>query len=277
MKTMRYISIIFSTLLIGCIFYGPAAGEQEKVPKPKLELKVLSTDHMVFIPAEIEFRLTNMTSETISDINNINHKYTGPGIAIHLVYNGKDREVNYPEYPTSEDDLIPMTFNLEPGKSATYRTSLIIDWRYSDDLIIFKTTGTYIIYGTHPVPGYGLIESNRVEVRYREPETEHETMAVNLLKPFGNSLQYIYDPGQLDRLWQLDKLSGNDLIYRFVQSVRKVYELEPETPYKKYLKTALIQWKWYESLAKSETPPPVLKEEGFDKLGLQDLNLEEEQ
>ncbi len=169
MKTIRYISIIFFILLIGCIFYGPAAGEQEKVPK--LELKVLSTDHMVFIPAEIEFRLTNMTSETIQNVENINYKPIGTGIVIHIVYNGKDRALRFPEYPTDEENRpVSLTFNLEPGKSATYRTSLIMDWDNEDDLIIFKTTGTYIIYGTHPVPGYGLIESNRVEVRYREPE-----------------------------------------------------------------------------------------------------------
>ena len=87
---------------------------------------------------------------------------------------------------------------------------------------------------------------------------------------YGNSLQYIYYPGLLV------KISDNDLI-PFVQSVRKIYELEPETPYRKYLKTALFWWKRYEAETKSETPPPVYKEKGFDKLGLQDLNLEEEQ
>jgi len=262
MKSIRYISIIFSILLIGCIFYGPAAGEQEKVPK--LELKVLSTDHMVFIPAEIEFRLTNMTSETIQNIDNIDYKDVGTGITIHIVYNGKDREI-FPEYPTHEENRpVPPKLNLEPGKSATYRTSLIMDWDNEDDLIIFKTTGTWTIYGTHPVPGYGLIESNRVKVRYREPETENETMAVNLLKPYGNNLEYLYIP------LSVYKIKNENTMLNMVKAVREIYEMKPPTVYKNFLKETLIAW---QGMEKKGQISPAFKM--FEKFNLQDLDLRE--
>ncbi len=221
-----------------------------------------------YMPVLLDFRLMNFSERAVTGIPLLEPETDSRGIRLNVTFKGIKKEIKYPVLNLIQKDIYPppsLYFELKPGQTESCLIVLGMDWFFEKP--IFSEPGLYTLSGSHTIPGLGKPESNSISINIRAPATDSETEAVKILSET-DVLSCFYYPTLIDCM------NNKTETRHIAQSIRKLYELNPPTPYRNRAKTVLTEWRDNEIKFKKGDYPGARKI-GLDNLGLTDLTFDE--
>ena len=270
MFCFRKFTVFTAILLCLCAAVSRSRAE-DSTSVPSLTLTADVSEITVYMEVKLKFVLHNPTAQRIDEIPDMDYEEDDEaGVRIYVIFEETEKRIRRPWLQLIQKDRAcdpcpPPGFSLDPGQTAGMEIALTLDW--SPETPVFSKPGIYRIYGTHSIPGYGLIRSNEIGITVRSPVSANEAEAVALLRDTENLLNYLYRP-ELLVLYE----TKADIIKNHVAAVRRIYEMDPPTPFREPARKALLYWRAREIRAKG-SDIPRMKEQGFDRLGLTGLGL----
>ncbi len=258
--------------LLTVLFLG-LTGIQSEIRAQEIKLTLSSevTETLVYMPAEIEFHLTNMSDKTIPGIPRLEPEGSDYGVRLHVTFEGHTEELRKPVLHIESSHTAYSSspyIVLSPHETVSCRILVAMDW-YSDYKPVFSKPGLYTLSGSHMIPGIGDIKSNSIDINVRAASAKGEIEAAELLS-HPEVLSFYYHPNLL--YLKLSKTKAERM--HIVESVRKLFEQKPQTPYRKYAGIALKKWREGDIKLKNSDSLGAEVKEQFD-LGLTDLILVE--
>ncbi len=256
--------------LLTVLFLGLTGITSElRAQEIKLKLSSEVSETIVLMPVLLDFRLMNFSERAVTGIPLLEPETDSRGIRLNVSLKGIiKKEIKYPVLNLIQKDIYPppsLYFELKPGQTENCLIVLDMDWFFKKP--IFPEPGLYILSGSHNIPGIGKLESNSISINIRAPATNSETEAVKILSETDVLSCFYYHT-------LLYYMNNKTETRHIAQSMRKLYELNPPTPYRNHAKTVLIGWRDNEIKFKSGDYPGARKI-GLDNLGLTDLSFDE--